>query len=137
MSVSKLTTNFHPRLRYLRSSFAGSAFKACLKGIFLILFHEDFVEIRDVINGTLRQIISGRGITCLDTGSQSQISRSGEDLRLLDSKDSRPATVAQNSSSKFQGINSRSTVKIAMQHPENEQFQMVLELVENPELQGG
>jgi hypothetical protein len=46
--------------------FAGRAASTALDGPYLILFHTDFVEIRDVRTRELRQVIAGQNIRCLD-----------------------------------------------------------------------
>jgi hypothetical protein len=49
--------------------YVGKANSATLKLGFLLLFHENFVEIRDVQNGRLKQIIEGKDIRCLEDGN--------------------------------------------------------------------
>ncbi|KAJ5908331.1 hypothetical protein N7495_001013 [Penicillium taxi] len=94
--------------------FVGSAHTACLYGKFLILFNDDFVEVRNAMNGRLRQVIPGHGVVCLDDGSKL------------------PGSFAQaNGASNGILNNTNNTVKICMQHPEYERSQIVLELVEN------
>lgn len=46
--------------------FAGSVISTAIDGPYLILFHTDFVEIRDVRTRELRQVIAGQNIRCLD-----------------------------------------------------------------------
>jgi len=46
--------------------FAGRTKKVTLVDHYIVLFHDDFVEIRDVGDGKLRQIIAGENIHCLD-----------------------------------------------------------------------
>lgn len=48
--------------------FVGHAKSAALYNKYLILFDSDFVEIRNAMNGRLRQVISGRDVRCLDDG---------------------------------------------------------------------
>lgn len=104
--------------------FVGSAHTACLYGKFLILFNDDFVEVRNAMNGRLRQVIPGHNVICLDDGSKL------------------PGSFGQANtggivSGGYPGANGTSygsighTVKIAMQHPEQERSYLVLELVEN------
>ena len=79
--------------------FVGKAKQACLFGsMYLVLIDagSGFVEVRNAVNGRLRQIISGRDVKLLDDGS----STSG-------------------------------TIKICMQHPEQERNQVVLEMIVN------
>ncbi|KAJ5786326.1 uncharacterized protein N7503_011538 [Penicillium pulvis] len=103
--------------------FVGSAHTACLHGKFLILFNDDFVEVRNAMNGRLRQVIPGHNVVCLDDGSKlpgsfGQANASG--------------ISAQSSFNGANGISiNQHTVKICMQHPDYERSQIVLELVEN------
>ena len=46
--------------------FVGRTKKAALVDQYILLFHDDFVEIRDAWSGKLRQIIAGENIRCLD-----------------------------------------------------------------------
>ena len=46
--------------------FVSRARKAVFISQYLILFNDDFVEIRDVSNGRLCQVIAGQDIRCLD-----------------------------------------------------------------------
>ncbi|KAI4154153.1 MAG: hypothetical protein LQ340_001858 [Diploschistes diacapsis] len=78
--------------------FVGKAKQACLiGGMYLILVDAGagFVEVRNAVNGRLRQVISGRDVKLLDAGQTS------------------------------------GTVKICMQHPEQERNQVVLEMLVN------
>lgn len=107
--------------------FVGRAHSACLYGKFLILFNDDFVEVRNAMNGRLRQVIPGHNVTCLDDGSS--LPGSGAN--------SAPASaggVVNLSSGLSNGVslsNTGRTVKISMQHPEYERNTIVLELIEN------
>ncbi|KAJ5223482.1 hypothetical protein N7468_008024 [Penicillium chermesinum] len=97
--------------------FVGSAHTACLHGKFLILFNEDFVEVRNAMNGRLRQVIPGHNVVRLDDGTKL------------------PGSFGQ-ANAKSSGSNGyldspNHTVKICMQHPDYERTQLVLELVEN------
>ncbi|KAK5170356.1 Rho guanine nucleotide exchange factor [Saxophila tyrrhenica] len=110
--------------------FVGSAQSAALYGAYLLLFCEDFVEIRNALNGRLMQVIAGREIKCLDDGG---------------SWSSAAAIAAQGANGAAQGgvnghgINGYSvagspavggrTVKLVMQHPEAERTQVVVELL--------
>jgi hypothetical protein len=108
--------------------FVGSAHTACLYGKFLILFNEDFVEVRNAMNGRLRQVIPGHNVVCIDDGSKMPGSLSGN---------AQANTGGSGLSSGFSGATNGfsgptgNTVKICMQHPEYERSQLVLELVEN------
>lgn len=86
--------------------FVGRARNASLVAGYLILFDSDFVEVRDALNGRLKQVVAGRDVRCLDAGrGQSGIVPSG------------PAT--------------ERSIKFALQHPEMERAQIVVELVLN------
>ncbi|KAJ5182628.1 hypothetical protein N7492_000244 [Penicillium capsulatum] len=106
--------------------FVGSAHTACLYGKFLILFNDDFVEVRNAMNGRLRQVIPGHSVVCLDDGS-----------KLPGSFGQVNANGIVNHLGGYPGANGTSygstghTVKICMQHPEHERSQIILELVEN------
>lgn len=85
--------------------FVGKARQASLVGGYLVLFDQDFVEVRDALNGRLKQVVAGRDVRCLDNG-RSQVGGMGS------------------------GTGERS-VKFALQHPEIEKAQIVVELVGN------
>lgn len=101
--------------------FVGKAQTACLYGKFLILFNDDFVEVRNAMNGRLRQVIPGRNVVCLDDGGNLPGSGSG--------------SLASASASTSNGVSSSAssgrTVKFCMQHPQYEKCQVVLELIGN------
>ncbi|KAL4983496.1 CNH domain-containing protein [Aspergillus falconensis] len=107
--------------------FVGRAHSACLYGKFLILFNDDFVEVRNAMNGRLRQVIPGHNVVCLDDGSRlpgsgvNSIPTSSGDTVNLFSGSSNGASLAS------QGR----TVKICMQHPNYSRNLVVLELIEN------
>ncbi len=107
--------------------FVGRAHSACLYGKFLILFNEDFVEVRNAMNGRLRQVIPGHNVVCLDDGSRfpgsgaNSIPTSSGDTVNLSSGSSNGASLA----------NQGRTVKICMQHPDHPRNLLVLELIEN------
>ena len=107
--------------------FVGRAHTACLYGRFLILLNDDFVEVRNAMNGRLRQVIPGRNVVCLDDGGNMVGTGSGA---LNASNFSRSVTNGQPSSVSEHARAGR-TVKICMQHPEHERSQIVLELIEN------
>lgn len=46
--------------------FVGKAKTVAVYGRYLLLFDNDFVEIRNAENGRLRQVIAGRDCKCLD-----------------------------------------------------------------------
>jgi hypothetical protein len=89
--------------RGVHMEFVGKAKAAALVQGFLVLFDNDFVEVRDAQTGRLKQIIVGREVRCLDDarGGAGIVNASGE----------------------------ARTVKVAMQHPSNEKYQIVVELV--------
>ncbi len=103
--------------------FVGRAKTACLYGQYLILFDDDFVEIRNAMNGRMKQVIAGKDIRMLDDGgggngaggvsSPSGLGGGMNGLGLLGS-----------------GATQR-TVKLSMQHPEYEKSHVVVELIEN------
>lgn len=104
--------------------FVGSAHTACLHGKFLILFNDDFVEVRNAMNGRLRQVIPGRNVVCLDDGSKlpgsfGQASGQGNMSGFTGTTNGVSTSAISH------------TVKFCMQHPEYERSQIVLELVEN------
>lgn len=103
--------------------FVGRAHSACLCGKFLVLLNDDFIEVRNAMNGRLRQVIPGRNVVFLDDGSGMPGSANN---------------AVSNSMSGFGGntngaaaASSGRTVKVCMQHPENERCQIVVELIEN------
>ncbi|KAJ5089219.1 hypothetical protein N7532_007903 [Penicillium argentinense] len=102
--------------------FVGSAHTACLHGKFLILFNDDFVEVRNAMNGRLRQVIPGHNVVCLDDGSKLPGSF-GQANANTNAFSSSPNGMYSGSA--------QHNVKICMQHPEYERSQIVLELVEN------
>ncbi|KAF7513552.1 hypothetical protein GJ744_008846 [Endocarpon pusillum] len=101
--------------------FVGRATSACLYGQHLILFDNDFVEIRNAMNGRMKQVIAGKDIKMLDDGGGSNTIRStggglGGGMNGLG----------------LQGYGAGPrTVKISMQHPEQERSVVVVELIEN------
>lgn len=110
--------------------FVGHAHTACLYGRFLILFNEDFVEVRNAMNGRLRQVIPGHGVVCLDDGS----SLPGSSTSNVPTNTSGAVNLASGLSGGSNGVsmaNSGRTVKICMQHPQYHRSQIILELVEN------
>jgi hypothetical protein len=104
--------------------FVGQAHTACLYGRFLVLLNDDFVEVRNAENGRLRQVIPGRSVVCLDDGGN--MAGSG-------SSGLHASSFAQSNgvSSTTEYARTGRTVKIAMQHPEYERSQVIIELIEN------
>jgi hypothetical protein len=78
--------------------FIGKAKSAAMYGAYLILFDNDFVEVRNAENGRLRQVIAGKDVRCIDYGVPSA------------------------------GQGGQRTIKFAMAHPEIPASQLVLEL---------
>jgi len=83
--------------------FVGKAITVAMYGPYVLVFDQDFVEIRNAQNGRLRQVIAGRDVRCLDDAMGGGTSP---------------------------GSKGRS-VKVAMAHPEIEGRQLVVELVLN------
>jgi hypothetical protein len=116
--------------------FVGKAKSACLFGKFLILFDDDFVEVRNAMNGRMRQVISGKNITCLDDGgnlfganTSASASASTPGANYFGASGG-PAGGGTNGVAGGFGSTAR-TVKFCMQHPEYDKTQIVVELVEN------
>ncbi|KAK0628639.1 CNH domain-containing protein [Bombardia bombarda] len=82
---------------------------ATMFGQYLLLFNEDYVEVRNAENGRLRQIIAGRDVRCLDHGFRGPTGNGQQ-------------PVSQDS---------KGTVKICMSHPEVAGGQIVLEMLLN------
>lgn len=105
--------------------FVGRANNACLYYPYLILFNDDFVEIRDAQSGRMKQVIAGRDIRMLDDGGNAQPGQQaaaslGGGLNGLG----------------VQGFhNAPRTVKFALQHPEHEKSYVVVEMLMRTEQQ--
>lgn len=93
---------------------------ATMFGQYLLLFNEDYVEVRNAENGRLRQIIAGIDVRCLDFG-----------FRGPTGGDNASATAQLTGPLLAQGQNANDTVKICMAHPELSGMQIVLELLLN------
>ncbi|KAI0910133.1 CNH domain-containing protein [Ustulina deusta] len=93
---------------------------ATIYGQYLVLFNDDYVEVRNAENGRLRQIIAGRDVRVLDYGIRGPTggfySSNGDGARTNGAED---------------GLDSKGTVKIAMAHPEVAGQQIVLEMLLN------
>ena len=89
--------------------YIGRAKQACLMGTYLIRVDHNglYVEVRNAINGRLRQVITGRDVKMLDDGADGGV-------------------VAPGGRGHLPG-----TVKICLQHPEWERGQIVLEMIVN------
>ncbi|KAK3081180.1 hypothetical protein LTS18_009347 [Coniosporium uncinatum] len=96
--------------------FVGKATAAAIHGPYVLLFDKDFVEVRNAMNGRLRQVISGRDVRCLDDGVGGSAAQS---------------TGGGGSGGVAGGGVKKRTVKVGMQHPENEKCQIVVELIIN------
>jgi len=100
--------------RSVHMEFVGKAKAAALVSGFLVLCDHDFVEVRDAQTGRLKQIIAGREVRCLDDGRTGALQE-----------------LALGGSMGMANEGGKGTVKIAMQHPELERYQIVVELVAN------
>ncbi|EFX01990.1 Rho guanyl nucleotide exchange [Grosmannia clavigera kw1407] len=94
---------------------------ATMFGQYLLLFNEDYVEVRNAENGRLRQIIAGIDVRCLDYGFRGP---TGGDNASATTQLSAPLSSSQ-------GQMSNGSVKICMAHPEQPGMQIVLELLLN------
>jgi hypothetical protein len=103
--------------------FVGKAKSACLYGQYLILFDDDFVEIRNAMNGRMKQVIAGKDIKMLDDGG------GGNGMSNI------PQTAGLGGGVNGLGLQGYGaaprTVKLVMQHPEYEKSHVVVELLEN------
>ena len=114
--------------------FVGRAHSACLYGRFLILFNDDFVEVRNAMNGRLRQVIPGHNVICLDDGSSLAGSSAASNAFVNTASAGSTINLASGLSGVTNGVSlaeTGRTVKICMQHPELPRSQIILELVEN------
>ncbi|PLB53619.1 putative Rho guanyl nucleotide exchange factor [Aspergillus steynii IBT 23096] len=107
--------------------FVGRSHSACLYGKFLILFNEDFVEVRNAMNGRLRQVIPGHNVVLLDDGS----SMPGSGANSVPTSAGGAVNLSSGLSNGGSMASSGRTVKICMQHPEHERSLIILELIEN------
>ncbi|KAF2213827.1 hypothetical protein CERZMDRAFT_38775, partial [Cercospora zeae-maydis SCOH1-5] len=110
--------------------FVGSAHHAALYGPYLVLFDNDFVEIRNAQNGRLKQIIAGREVKCLDDGTNWSANLPHS-----------PSGGGGGGGGAVAGVNGTAasvggnrTLKLVMQHPEMEKTQIVVELLLNDNL---
>lgn len=92
---------------------------ATMYGQYLILYNEDYVEVRNAENGRLRQIIAGRDVRILDFGIKGPTGTSS----LQESNGYLQSSAGSEGS--------KGTVKIAMCHPEIQGRQIVLEMLLN------
>ena len=93
---------------------------ATMYGQYLILFNDDYVEVRNAENGRLRQIIAGRDVRIIDFGIRGPTGTNA----------SQQNGAANGQASSVQDP-SKGSVKIAMSHPEQAGKQIVLEMLLN------
>lgn len=93
---------------------------ATMYGQYLVLFNDDYVEVRNAENGRLRQIIAGRDVRVLDYGVRGPTGGFYS-----------PASHGAHANGAENGPGSKGTVKIAMAHPEMAGQQIVLEMLLN------
>ena len=96
-------------------NFVGNAQNAALYGPYLVLFDNDFVEIRNAQNGRLKQIIAGREVKCLDDGTNWSANGPPQTNGIVNGPTAQAAR----------------TLKLVMQHPEQDKTQIVVELLLN------
>ncbi|KAG5664747.1 hypothetical protein KAF25_008481 [Fusarium avenaceum] len=96
---------------------------ATMYGQYLLLFNEDYVEVRNAENGRLRQIIAGRDVRVLDLGVRGPTGKS--------TLNTQSHSNGYNQASSAGSEGSKGTVKIAMSHPELPGRQIVLEMLLN------
>ncbi|KLJ05648.1 hypothetical protein EMPG_09358 [Blastomyces silverae] len=112
--------------------FLGRAVSACLYGKFLILVNEDFVEVRNAVNGRLRQVIAGRNVTLLDDAGNGSTGFGNPSPANFNEAAATNPLSGQNGLGLSTALSTAGrTVKICMQHPEYERSQIVVELLEN------
>ncbi|KAI4765595.1 hypothetical protein E4T52_09275 [Aureobasidium sp. EXF-3400] len=100
-------------------NFVANAKSAALYGPYLVLFDNEFVEVRNAQNGRLKQIIAGKDIKCLDDGGGGTLSGGSTNTGIVN------GVVGYGAASR--------TIKIVMQHPALEKTQIVVEMVLNNE----
>ncbi|ERT00208.1 RhoGEF group protein [Sporothrix schenckii 1099-18] len=102
---------------------------ATMFGQYLLLFNEDYVEVRNAENGRLRQIIAGNDVRCLDYGFRGPTG--GDNASATAATPANNAAAGGATGTAGTGQNSQGTVKISMTHPEAGGMQIVLELLLN------
>ncbi|TWU75196.1 hypothetical protein ED733_004846 [Metarhizium rileyi] len=95
---------------------------ATMYGQYLLLFNEDYVEVRNADNGRLRQIIAGRDVRVIDFGIRGPTGGNAVQSQ---------QTYGANGQALLAGDTSKGSVKIAMCHPELPGRQVVLEMLLN------
>lgn len=107
--------------------FVGRVKAAALISGFLVLFDDDFVQVRDAQTGRLKQVIAGRDVRCLDDGK-------GNGGQQINAANGTAPPVQSSGLGSFNSTTAASapgarTIKFALQHPEQERVQIVAELV--------
>ncbi|KAG5983131.1 hypothetical protein E4U55_000717 [Claviceps digitariae] len=95
---------------------------ATMYGQYLLLFNEDYVEVRNAENGRLRQIIAGRDVRVIDYGVRGPTGGNTAQSHQTYGHNGQPLSL---------GDMSKGTVKIAMSHPELPGRQVILEMLLN------
>ncbi|KAM0250035.1 hypothetical protein ACHAQJ_008766 [Trichoderma viride] len=95
---------------------------ATMYGQYLILYNEDYVEVRNADNGRLRQIIAGRDVRLIDFGVRGPTGDNAAQASQVYNHNGGLSTA---------GDISKGTVKIAMSHPELSGRQIILEMLLN------
>ncbi|PHH87729.1 hypothetical protein CDD83_8472 [Cordyceps sp. RAO-2017] len=95
---------------------------ATMYGQYLLLFNDDYVEVRNAENGRLRQIIAGRDVRVLDHGIRGPTGGNAAQSQQSHGHGGQLPTA---------GDVSKGTVKISMCHPEAPGKQIVLEMLLN------
>ncbi|KAK5104331.1 Rho guanine nucleotide exchange factor [Lithohypha guttulata] len=106
--------------RSVTMEFVGRANTACLFYPYLILFNDEFVEIRDAQSGRLKQVVTGQNIKMLDDGGNATPGVAGG-----------PASLGGGINGLgVQGLGAAArTVKMSMLHPGYERSYVVVELL--------
>lgn len=95
---------------------------AVMYGQYLLLFNDDYVEVRNADTGRLRQIIAGRDVRVIDYGIRGPTGGNAVQAQ---------SSHGQNGQLVNVGEVSKETVKIAMSHPELAGRQIILEMLLN------
>ncbi|KOS20870.1 Rho1 guanine nucleotide exchange factor 3 [Escovopsis weberi] len=95
---------------------------ATMYGQYLILYNEDYVEVRNADNGRLRQIIAGRDVRLIDLGIRGPTNDNALQAAQVHGHNGHLVNA---------GDASKGTVKIAMCHPELPGRQVILEMLLN------
>ncbi|KJZ75869.1 hypothetical protein HIM_04693 [Hirsutella minnesotensis 3608] len=95
---------------------------AAMYGQYLLLYNEDYVEVRNAENGRLRQIIAGRDVRIIDYGIRGPTGGNAAQSQLIFGQHGQLSTA---------GEVCKGSVKIAMCHPELPGKQIILEMLLN------